>query len=1520
MKWLLCFIFTSRLLIATPFENIGPSTPDEIASLSTNLLIDGYISPLSGQVSLHETDLHIQAAEDLVLKRTYVPPQILGRYEDKDDFDRLLLGKSLAAQESRRWAILPHLWAGFNFRSPYFQVCDPSGFVLEFEIQGHKGILKTSTYGFSNLRQGKPDSTADLRNIEFSLDSSAAHIIWPDGTERIYRKQSSLLYRLEAELLPHGKRIAYEYDLQGLSRITSTDKSGKYTYASIKKIGENAYAGSDGREARFNYEVFEVKGKVKKGKSKESFSYRTSVLTTASNPTYPNRIQYNERSLLSQYDAKDYPVSFEYFKNKGTVSRTQRLHTPSGSTLFSYDPPIAGQKGGWTKAEYGNGASTIYRFNQNLLLISIENWCEGILVNQKTFDYNAKQHLRQIETRDGTGTLLIAHRYECDVEGNPILEQIEGDFGVFSIKRTFTTRGRLIREERNDGLGTEYSYLENTRLPTSRTTLEWGKPIRKTLYLYDEANNLIEEAEEGRTRIRYILNTQGPNLHRVQWKEECDWHEGLIHKTYFIYDEYGNISEEEHFGSDGIFAYRIKRMYDSKGNLLEETNPLGQTATYQYDHRNRCIREVPFSGKLSINRTFDAKGRVCSIKENDHTTYFTYNAWDDLIDKTDYLGLKTSYSYHPVHHKPILIESPPTLLAVTYDPFGREIKRSDVYAAVTSTKVDSYGRPLEVIDPDGGIETHEYLPNGLLASQTDADGLKTTFTYDALGRTLSKTVGSYTTSYSYDAYDLVEEIDPQGIATRFKYDLAGRKTEEERAGRKTKFSYDPLGFLAAEERTDRSTTYLRNQVGQILEKSIDGRLTTRWTYDPSGLVATVTRAGTTSYSYDPYDRLIATIDEEGAKTIVTYDEGDRVFVKTIRNPRNIETIETYNAHDLLLKREIPGCVSEEFEYDSALRLIRQDHLRFSYTPGGLRSSMLDAGMRATFWTYTPGGKLQTKTKPDGTVLAYEYNSQGELTKVGSREFRYDPNGQLIQGTGFFRTLDPFGNTLREEFSNGLWIESQYDDWNRPQIRILPDYSRIFYQYEGPFLKKVSRLHPNGSVLYTHTYDQYNEAGLPLSETGLFQTTYTYDRSGLRKTSQINPYLKEELAYDETGNLIQRGAIFYTYDSASQLTSETGKFTARYDQYYNCIEKNGRLQSIDEAGQIQGLPYDANGNLLKSGFIFDAFDQLFSSEGEDFVYDALGRRLQKGNISYLYIDEEEIGSFESGKAKELKILGHQNIVAIEIENQAFAPIQDVQGTIRSLIDWKTKKLVKENSCDAFGLGLTDAIPYAYAGKRYDAKTELIYFGKRYYDPQLSRWLTPDPLGPVDHSNFYQYVFNNPFLYRDPYGESIGGYLLGLGEIILGGTIIASGFALEVITIGGFTLGLGVTTGTGAFLIGHGLSMTTYHAQDIKTPNISWKNTNVYVPDRPLPNNPVGIHVPEVDAPHTQLGTKEGRHGKYPQAREFDENGNPVRDIDFTDHGRPQNHPNPHQHEHKPNPTGGTRIRDPIGKPVSGWSYE
>jgi len=82
------------------------------------------------------------------------------------------------------------------------------------------------------------------------------------------------------------------------------------------------------------------------------------------------------------------------------------------------------------------------------------------------------------------------------------------------------------------------------------------------------------------------------------------------------------------------------------------------------------------------------------------------------------------------------------------------------------------------------------------------------------------------------------------------------------------------------------------------------------------------------------------------------------------------------------------------------------------------------------------------------------------------------------------------------------------------------------------------------------------------------------------------------------------------------------------------------------------------------------------------------------------------------------------------------------------------------------------------------------------------------------------------------------------------------------------------------------------------------------DNPLRRDKDGNAIPDDEAAgteHTQLGTKQGRKGSYKQGREFDKNGNPVRDVDHTDHGRPGLHTNPHQHKWKPNKTGGTRQR-------------
>lgn len=63
---------------------------------------------------------------------------------------------------------------------------------------------------------------------------------------------------------------------------------------------------------------------------------------------------------------------------------------------------------------------------------------------------------------------------------------------------------------------------------------------------------------------------------------------------------------------------------------------------------------------------------------------------------------------------------------------------------------------------------------------------------------------------------------------------------------------------------------------------------------------------------------------------------------------------------------------------------------------------------------------------------------------------------------------------------------------------------------------------------------------------------------------------------------------------------------------------------------------------------------------------------------------------------------------------------------------------------------------FTGKREESLLDLHYFGARWYDARLGRFLSPDPVGVREadiHSfNRYAYANNNPYRYTDPDGRS------------------------------------------------------------------------------------------------------------------------------------------------------------------------
>lgn len=153
--------------------------------------------------------------------------------------------------------------------------------------------------------------------------------------------------------------------------------------------------------------------------------------------------------------------------------------------------------------------------------------------------------------------------------------------------------------------------------------------------------------------------------------------------------------------------------------------------------------------------------------------------------------------------------------------------------------------------------------------------------------------------------------------------------------------------------------------------------------------------------------------------------------------------------------------------------------------------------------------------------------------------------------------------------------------------------------------------------------------------------------------------------------------------------------------------------------------------------------------------------------------------------------------------------------------------------------------------------------------------------------------------------LGGYLLGIAEIIAGGALIVTSGVVEVASCGALTIGVGLAAGTGVSLIGLGLAKTAANAKDISIP--TWKSTDLQdlkgtlykkgLIDPSLPANPDDMkEKPEwEETTHSDAG-KNG-HRTF----ENKETGEKLR-HDQEKPGKPGHDGHDHWHRLNPNKTG------------------
>ena len=97
-----------------------------------------------------------------------------------------------------------------------------------------------------------------------------------------------------------------------------------------------------------------------------------------------------------------------------------------------------------------------------------------------------------------------------------------------------------------------------------------------------------------------------------------------------------------------------------------------------------------------------------------------------------------------------------------------------------------------------------------------------------------------------------------------------------------------------------------------------------------------------------------------------------------------------------------------------------------------------------------------------------------------------------------------------------------------------------------------------------------------------------------------------------------------------------------------------------------------------------------------------------------------------------------------------------GNITALLN-ANQVLVAKYLYDSYGNLISSGGPmaelnlYRFSSKEVHPSSGLVYFGRRFYDPNLQRWLNHDPIGVKGGMNLYSYAGNNTITGYDSLGE-------------------------------------------------------------------------------------------------------------------------------------------------------------------------
>ncbi len=944
---------------------------------------------------------------------------------------------------------------------------------------------------------------------------------------------------------------------------------------------------------------------------------------------------------------------------------------------------------------------------------------------------------------------------------------IENELLSFS-ELTYNMLGQLVQENHNEAI-TLWQY--NAQGLPSKSTHKTGTNdpdvVREYIYNpqgkhikiiasdsiqeidYDIMGNEIASKIHSPSKKLITATYTGYNLNQdITWKQTANTDD----ITFIDYNADGRIKAIRKSLGSGKYAYSLYD-YDTRGYLIEETDPRG----------------------YSTYRDYNALGQIIAENKEGISTHFSYEPGGLLKSITSPSGAETKYEYTANGLLKAEYYPDDTESHKTYDLFGRMnsetkngitrlIQYDDVHHRIIYInaatgiqeihELDSRGNVIRLIDPLGYVTNTTYDHLNRMTSETTPTGRQTTWSYQNNKVICSQPNGEIVTNV-YEGGNLVlsETINTQGSLIA-----------------KTGYAFDPIENCETITQGNLKTITWKNNLRLPIKVQQGDLITT--------------------YQYDACGNCILSKDGSGYATNQQFDGLARLVQKQLPDGTILSYV--YDSDSNLIEYQLPNKTTWHATYDSMKRK-KSEYLQAKSTISNL-------------WNYEYNNGYLTKTvDPSNRQHSYSYNARGllihETIEKNYRSYNYDARGFLVSAiennndtdSAVERSYDPDGRLISESiFLNDTLIQETQQTWNTSGRSLQIGSHERSFVYENQRLTHLKTL--NLALNYT-----YNQSGALINkQAGHIATHIDYNTSGLPKIRTTNlegNITKEQLSWTASGRLagIQSSEKqeAFTYNSRGYLISTeseqykfdfekvgTGVRTAANTSQVapNGLDDFSRMIRSIEGQTTVSTVYDAMGQVIVHSdniYKWDTWGRLISIHTPfsqwTASYDAFGRRLQ---TRYTTDDQTSLTTSFYDPAKQFqeigvkcnektfwKLYGASNCDAIEDETGASAIL--IHDSLEHLTQVVTPHQTYQSRAPPSPYGPqappefpNDLVSYAQSLNWHSSSqdpTGLIWLGKRHYNPITGRFLSPDSVSYPYCLDLYTYANGDPVNYIDPDGR-------------------------------------------------------------------------------------------------------------------------------------------------------------------------